>query len=90
MLLTTGRYHQLVDYIVHEIQFDVKDNDHAKRLKGGSRYSIRMRANLSGILKPEKQGGDCTSITGVSPFHSVLEKLQFNLNLLQDAYVIQP
>jgi hypothetical protein len=57
---------------------------------GGSRYSIRMSAILSAILKPEKQGGDCTSITGVSPFHSVLEKLLGNLNLLQDAYVVQP
>ncbi len=57
---------------------------------GGSRHSIRMRAILSAILKPEKQGGDCTSITGVSPFHSVLDKLQSNLNLLQDAYVVQP
>jgi len=49
-----------------------------------------MKAILSAILKRVKQGGNCTSITGISPFHSVLEKLQCNLKLLQDAYVVQP
>jgi hypothetical protein len=49
----------------------------------------RMKAILSVILRGVKQGRDSKLITGFSPFHSILEKIQCNLNLLQDAYVVQ-